>query len=110
MFQGETPLHEVRCMQLAIRNGGDRNRRKARASIGQGRGARKLAVREAGAEELIRGDHCVDGAVWNSRCDGGSTYGPQQSTLKGLRIRRIGTYEIGDAARQNVAEQTKACT
>src|SRR5271167_1247536 len=95
-------------MELAVRNRCDRNRRQTGVSIRQGRGARELAVRKAGVEELIRGGRCVDSAVWDSRRDGRPANRAQQSSLKSFRIWRIRTDEIGDAARQDVAKQAKA--
>ena len=43
MFQRKAPLHEVRRMELAIRNGGHRNRRKAGVSDSPGARRRKAA-------------------------------------------------------------------
>src|ERR1019366_8890453 len=63
MFQGQAPLHEVRRMELAIRNRGNRNWRKARARIRQTRNAGKLALSEAGVELLIRRRSRIDSTV-----------------------------------------------
>src|SRR5208283_3589098 len=35
LLHGKTPLHEIRRMELAVRNRGDCNRRKAGAGIGE---------------------------------------------------------------------------
>ena len=94
-------------MQLAIRNGGDGNRRKAGIAIRQGRGAGELALREALDELPIRRRRGIDGAVRHARRNGRSAHRAQQSALKGLRVRRIGSHQIGHAARQDVAEQAE---
>src|ERR1035438_1445470 len=53
MFHAEAPLHEVRGMELAIRNGGHRNRGKAGVRICERRGAGEFALSETGIEQLI---------------------------------------------------------
>jgi hypothetical protein len=107
VLQPKTPLHEVRGMEFSIRNGCDRNRRQACIWISESRGAGKRAVREAGGEQLVGGGGSVDGAVRNARSDGGSTNRAEQSALKCVRIRGIRAHQIGDAARQDVAEQSE---
>ena len=103
----KAPLHEVRRMELAVRNRGDGNRREAGVRIRQRRGAGELALREARIEELIRRRGRIDGAVRNSWRDRDSSHRAEQPALKGLRVGRIRSHEIDHAARQDVAEQAE---
>src|ERR1019366_6873584 len=67
MFQAETPLHKVRCMELSVRYGGDRDGRKTRCRIRLRGRTGKLALRKSQCEGSIGGHGCVNRAAGNSR-------------------------------------------
>ena len=71
-------------VELAVRDGGDGDRRKAGCGIGVRRGAGKLALGESGGEALIRGDGGIDGAVGHSGRDRRAAHCSEQTALKCL--------------------------
>ena len=70
--------------------------------------AGELTLREPGGESLIGRDGGIDGAVGNAGRDGRAADAAQQTTLKCLHVRRIHADQVGDAARQDVAEDAEA--
>src|SRR5271157_6461049 len=108
MLDAEAPLHEVRSMELAVRDGSHGNRRKAGRGIRQRRCARELTLREPGNESLIGRDGGIDGTVGNAGRDGGAADAAQQATLKCLYVRRIHSDQVGNAARQDVTKNSEA--
>jgi hypothetical protein len=107
VLDSQAPLHEVRRMELAVRNRGDGNGREAGVRTGQCRGAGELAFRQPRIEELIRRHGCIDSAAGNSWRDRDSSHRAEQPALKGLRVGRIRADKIDHAARQDVAEQAE---
>ena len=108
MLDAQTPLHEVRRMQLAVGYGRDRDGRETIGCIGEWRRARELALRESRAEVLVGGDSRIHRAVRHAGCDRRAAHGTEQSALKRPDVRRIHADQIGDAARHDVAEYPKA--
>ena len=54
------------------------------------------------------GHRRVDGAARHSRGDAQSAYGAEQSALERLHVRRVHAQSVGDASRQDIAENPEA--
>src|SRR5271163_4971340 len=97
MLDSQAPLHEVRRVEFAIWNGGDRNRWKRRLALGKSR-----------SKSLIRGNDCADCAVGRSRRYGCAAHAAEHSSLKCLVVGRIRADQIGHRAWQDIAENAEA--
>jgi hypothetical protein len=89
MLDPETPLHEIRRMKLAIRDGGDCDGRQASCLIRLSRHAGKFALWETCAEPLICRYGCVDRAVvhaWSNRRAAANADDPRQPWRDSPRI------------------------
>ncbi len=65
-------------------------------------------MRESRTERLIRRNRCIDCAVRHSRRDRRATYRSQQTTLKCSDVGWVGSNQVGNASRQDVAEDAEA--
>src|ERR1700724_2685187 len=106
MFYPQAPLHEVRCVESAIWDRCDRNRRKTTCGICLW--TRELALGKSRSKSLIRGNGCVYGAVRRSGRDCGAAHAAKHSSLKRLIVGRIRANQVGNSARQDVAENPEA--
>ena len=108
MLDAQAPFHEIGRVECTVRDGCHRNRRKTRAGVCQRRSARKLARGKTCSESLIRGLGSVYGAVGDTGWNGHATDRAEKTSKESLDVGRIDADQIGDAARQNVAEDAEA--
>ena len=108
VFQAKTPLHEIRCMEFAIRHRRDGDCRQASRRIRLCRCTGKLGLCKARTKRLIGGHGCVNRTVRNSRSNRCAADGSEKATLERFDVGWIETNRIGAAARQNVAENAES--
>ena len=104
LLEGKAPLHEIGCVELAVRNGRNRDRLKASAQIRERGGAGELTLHETGIERLVSRDCCVYGTIRNSRSNCCPADVAEEPPLKCFRIGWVRTHEIDNTAGQNVTE------
>ena len=63
---------------------------------------------KARAESAVGGDGCVHRAIGNARRDLGATDRAKKPTLEGFHVGRIHADHVGNAAGQDVAENSEA--
>src|ERR1700686_897682 len=107
MFQTKTPLHEVWRMKFSIRYRRDGDWGKTSCGIRLLRRAGKLALRKSQAEGLICSHGCVNRTVRNPRRNRCTADRAKKATLERFDVGWINTHHIGDAAGQNVTENTE---
>ena len=69
---------------------------------------RKLALWKARAKSAVGCDGCVHRAIGNARCDLGATDRAKKPTLERFHVGRIHANHVGNAAGQNVTENSEA--
>ena len=119
MFNSQTPLHEVRRVQFAIGHCGHRDWWKTSCRICLWRCARKLALGKSRSEisdlqQWLRRQRCwaLPARLPCSRHRVAARRSglprAKQPSLKRLDVGRIGADQVGNTARQNIAENPEA--
>src|SRR5580704_3243983 len=108
MFHPDAPLHEIRRLQFAIGHCCYRDGRKTSCGTCLWRCTRKLTLREPHTETLMCSHGCVHRAVRYAWRIGHAADGAEQASLKRLNVGWIGSDQVGNAARQNIAENPEA--
>src|SRR5208283_6089515 len=110
MFQAKTPLHEVWCVKFSAGQSRNSDWRKTGCRVRLRRRTGKLALLKSRTKRLIGGHGGVNRTVRYSRSDRCSADSPKEPTLKSFHVRWVDTNYVGDAAGQDIAEESEAGT